>query len=429
MVVPLPPGEANYSLALQNICTLTNNSFTALNATSASCTISPSFYPPILVNGYTALEVLNNQSANLSVLTTLSNSGSPLHYLSVAPSVIHQDHDFTAETFGMLASCTPVSRACHLEIGDNSTFSCNNRTFYEDGDILTADSLYRTTFRYPGYEDDGDTTTSQGVDNPLYYAAAFATQAMGRLDPEIFTDPEVIIRDKIVLGVVLSCNVTVLDVTYDLVEGQVKRFETKPSNVSTTNALTSAVTSTSFGFTNMISTMNMAATVAKSAQELADQFASLLGKTMLSGAAGSLRHAPATTAQLRQQVLVSRVPKAPLFLLVAANLCFPALGAILTTLAVKTSPEDRQAQTRLGIHGLTTHLFDKRYARLPVSTVEELYEEFHDPNNTVRVGICSSSSGGSKFQSFREMRPLRSESGTAAQDPGMIQLNAVENES
>lgn len=227
-------------------------------------------------------------------------------------------------------------------------------------------------------------------------------------DPEVATLPTT-------LSTILTCNVTVLDVTYDQVQGQVRRFNTKPSNISTTNAIVSAVTMIGFGLPNIKATMNVELSVAFSAQDIADSFAKSLSTTILSGAAGSVVTTSVIAAQQRQPLLVSRLPKAPFFLLISTNFCFPVLAIVLAILAARTTEDARQVRCRLSVAGVVASRFDTKQARLPVNTVEELFGEFNGKTHVGRIGFNRSISGGFEFQAFKEGRPLlqRGDSGTS----------------
>lgn len=173
-VAPLSGRLSLYSLMLDSGCTSTNNSFTALNATHGTCTLNID-HPSVLANGYPTLQVLNNQSDHLSVLTTQQSSALPLYYLGVAPTARNEDYDFTAKTLALQTSCKPISQACDLQMGVNTTFSCNNETFYVHDNGLNGVTLFKAALRYPNFQDGGDPLIYNGVDNPLYFGAPLIT--------------------------------------------------------------------------------------------------------------------------------------------------------------------------------------------------------------------------------------------------------------
>lgn len=223
--------------------------------------------------------------------------------------------------------------------------------------------------------------------------------------PSLLRDPEIGIEGS-VLASVLTYNVSVLDATYDQVNGSIQRFKISPSNISTTNAIASAVTVTGFGLSNQILTMQVESSVALSAQNLADRFAKSLSITILSEAAGSVLSYPVVAAQRRSDLLVTRLPKAPFFLLIGTNFCFPILGLVLTILAARTTEDARQVRCRLSVAGVVASRFDTKQSRLPVNNAEELFGEFNGKTHVARTGFNRSISGGFKFQAFREEKLL-----------------------
>jgi len=77
-------------------------------------------------------------------------------------------------------------------------------------------------------------------------------------------------------------------------------------------------------------------------------------------------------------MLVSRVPKAPLFTLIGLNLLYALLGILLMlyTLCFAKPSENRDVQARLTLSGLASFCFeDEGRARAPVEKVERLFEE------------------------------------------------------
>lgn len=86
--------------------------------------------------------------------------------------------------------------------------------------------------------------------------------------------------------------------------------------------------------------------------------------------------APATLAQRRNTAVITRLPKAALWLLVVANLLYALLGCVLATLAMKvTSPEVHQVHVRLSTAGLAAQLFDASQAQHRANNDKDLFRE------------------------------------------------------
>jgi hypothetical protein len=86
--------------------------------------------------------------------------------------------------------------------------------------------------------------------------------------------------------------------------------------------------------------------------------------------------APATLVQRRKTAVITRLPKAALWLLIVANLLFAILGCVLAVLAIKaTSPEVHQVHVRLSTAGLAAQLFDASQAQHRANNDKELFRE------------------------------------------------------
>lgn len=113
---------------------------------------------------------------------------------------------------------------------------------------------------------------------------------------------------------------------------------------------------------------------------------------------------PALAAQERSSLLVARVPAAPLFTLVAANLLFVTLGVILTLIALSTSSgEVRDVQARLSIVGLVADRFEGMKARRGVESIDELFEE-RDGQRSTQVAIDRVAGGGYAYKAWPVMK-------------------------
>jgi hypothetical protein len=105
-------------------------------------------------------------------------------------------------------------------------------------------------------------------------------------------------------------------------------------------------------------------------------------------------------SQVREQILVARVPKAPLFALIATNLLLVLLGIILAIVALIASRGNTgEVQARLSIPALVAALFEENRAK-PVEEVEDMFEERHGEHGP-RIGVAKVVEGGWVFQSWR----------------------------
>ena len=190
------------------------------------------------------------------------------------------------------------------------------------------------------------------------------------------------------------------DVEYDSVNGTISRFVATPSNASVANIWQAPMAHVDVAQPNLQTAASVAAFSAKNAQDLADQIALAYSKVALGVGAQSVRRAPTIAAQERTALLVARVPKAPLFALVGANLLFVLLGCILTGVALGTSGgETRDIQARLSIVGLVADRFEGGRAAGPAGDLDELFEE-HEGNTSSRVVMARTTAGGYGYRTL-----------------------------
>ena len=91
--------------------------------------------------------------------------------------------------------------------------------------------------------------------------------------------------------------------------------------------------------------------------------------------------------QTRESILVTRVPKAPLFTLVALNCVYCVLGLVLAFMALASHPADvNDVRERLSIAGLTAFCFEGTRAKKPAEKKRQMFSE-HEGTGSSRVGV------------------------------------------
>lgn len=158
-----------------------------------------------------------------------------------------------------------------------------------------------------------------------------------------------------------------------------------------------AFTTGNVGLPNLLQTSTLAA-FSDSAQELAYKMALAYSQVALAIGAEAVAPQPALAAQERESFLVTRVPLAPLFTLVLANLLFVAMGFILTFVALASSGgELREIQSRLSVKGLIADRFEGVRGRNGVKSLEEHFEE-SEGRGSMRVGLDSAEGSGYSYK-------------------------------
>jgi hypothetical protein len=139
--------------------------------------------------------------------------------------------------------------------------------------------------------------------------------------------------------------------------------------------------------------------LSNSSQSIADQFALAYSQTVMAVASDAFEPRAALNSQVREQILVARVPKAPLFALLAANLLLVVLSIVLTVVALVAIRGDTgEAQGRLNIPTLVATMFEGR-VKLPAEKVEDMFHE-GDNKQRPRIGFARTAEGGWMFQSW-----------------------------
>jgi hypothetical protein len=372
---------ANYSLGLTPACTKGNNSLALEYANTQPCALNPRASITFLVNGSTSLQVLNNVSDSMVVLTY--QSGTPFTYLGIPTSDTVSRRDYTAKTFGMQTQCKPISNECNLNplIGASTPFKCTD-AFQGD---LASYTWWETYFSSSTMESND---TIEGIQNPYYFGiATWVTSVVDSLTSENGTSlPEVITPVHGGTAFVLFCTVSMYDIEYDSVNGTVTRFVTTASNASVANVWQAPMANTPLGEPYLEQAANLAV-LSTSAQEIADKIALSYSTVALAIGAQAVIPGPALAAQERSSFLVSRVPAAPLFALVISNLLFAVMGIVLAIVALATSGGNvREIQARLSIVGLVADRFESRRGAGGVEKMEELFEE-SEGQGSLRVAI------------------------------------------
>jgi hypothetical protein len=377
------PIASNYSMVLRPRC---------LNATSPgeygalqpvrlaalyNCALWRTVSGDVHLNQFTVNDIFNNASEKYLVRT----HGGKFAYLSVPESDSFSHRDFTATTWAVSTKCRLLNRECNLR--ENRTVEVTAPFYCTEafqGDLKRANPTYEAAHWQPFYFNDSTRSNSAsyettGVGNPFYFGLA---ASIGRGGGGINNTELVVSRNGAALFVI-GCNSTVFDVRYDHVNGSITRFITTPSNESVTNIVHGSGTHTQFASDDLF--IKRAAWVAvqqQSVTAMEEYMALAYSRAFVVVAAGSIQPAPAEQVQLRSTKLVTRLPKAPLFLLVGANLLFVVVGLLLTFMAVVASMrsgETRELQARLSIEGLVALYFEGERARAPAKSIEELFWE------------------------------------------------------
>lgn len=368
-----------------------NNSFADNLRDLPSCSLNIAVTATFLMNGSQSLQVLNNVSDPIAVITYESDVA--FTYLGIPASDTLSQRDYSAHTFGMSTQCKPISNECNLNAADgaDTPFQCTP-AFSGGVTGQTFNMIYFTD------ADMSSNSTELGIENPYFFGIAALANPEGGgslVQTNLTPIPEIVTPVHGGIAFALLCSSKMYDIQYDSVNGSITQFIATPSNDSIANIWQGSMTYTTIGWPSLQQAASLA-TFSNSAQELADKIALAYSRVALAVSADVVVPSRASAAQ--RNSFVSRVQIAPLFMLVAANLLFVLLGVVLTIVAlVAGNGEVHDVQTRLSIVGLVADSFEGSRARRGVGNMNELFQETDEYGN-LRIAIDRSTDGGYTYK-------------------------------
>lgn len=401
MASAIAGAQADYSLSLKSDCSVTNNSYVALYRANTTCNVGPVGRIIELDDPGLHYETLNNQSTKLSIVQYEANQS--ISYLSVSPAAVDPSYDFKATTIGIQMNCKTISDDCDLSFTGSSAYNCSNGAFAETNSNFNRDGGFNMqSFKYPNMSDTADPYRAYGIHNPFYWTAALRTPSS--LYGTANLSNSGFIYNLGVVSTVLLCEVTVLDVEYESVQGQVTHLSTSMASDSTANIFNLVPASQvlgEFGWTNVQTAVQLAAILTKDTEDFISRFAKSLSNTLLSSGVGAVQQAPSLVAQQRINTLVTKMPKTPFYTFLGITCAFIFMGGVLTGLALWSTEEARAVKMRLSASGLVAAMFEGGGSRKQVQRVEEMFAEYAGSTEEVKIGFDRTDEGGFQFRAHR----------------------------
>lgn len=388
----------DYSLILQQNC----SALDPTNFWHCAMTMPASSNNPELYHGTTALEVVNNVSNTMAVYNYGNND--EYAYLGIASDGRTPNHDYSAMTYASKTQCATVTRQCNLTevFSLEETYTCSPQ-WNSTNTPLTADQTYVTRYfmnssmleiAEPGAQFETPIT------NNFYYGVGAAVQGTNPNETMWYiTDPDMEFVGDCCSGILVLCNTTIYDAQYNLVNGTVTQLNATESNQTVANLFQSVLAWNALSTQEyMFPAINLAATDAGSAQNLANSIAAEFNKLWMGGASAVVSTAPALSVRTRDSVLVTRLPQAPFFCLLGANLLFVVLGLILTAIALVhgRGAEATEVASRLSLDGLVADRFLQQNWS-PSKRVDALLDE---NGSCERIGIEATQDGRYVYKEF-----------------------------
>jgi len=196
-------------------------------------------------------------------------------------------------------------------------------------------------------------------------------------------DPEIIKQIHGALSWLLGCNSTVYDLAYTWINGTFHSGSFAKSN-RTMGALSSAPFIPDFASSILVNATYIAVAQSNS-QQLAQVWSMLFSQTAVA-LSSDMTPRQNLQEQVRKEILVARIPKAPLFAHVVSNCLYALLGVVLAVIALRSKPsETKDIKAQLSIAGVVAAAFEDV---MPAAQTKDLFAGWRTGNEvTKKVGI------------------------------------------
>lgn len=336
--------------------------------------------------------VVNNLSDTYQVRQEALN-GEAFSYL--APASSPANIDYQAHTLAASSHCEPYTKQCNVRNLNETTsvFNCSD-TFH--GTMIKKDAPKGTVCSSEGcmklFTDASLNDTANMNTATPFYAGVIGnfSPTQVTLDSTLTNDSQVIVNTDQWLFI-LRCAVRVQDLTYSIVNGSMTAAELSPAN-DDVRAMSSRFPRIDTVLVELGNMLQVATAVSNTSQEIADYYSTSLEALTLASTANFFKPSRCLKEQFRETVLVTRVPKVPLFLLGSLCLLFVVLSMTLTgTVMLERPTRYRGIQARLSVFGLAASRFEAGAGRR-VTDMQDLFGEKRVGSS--RVGVTTTPEGG-----------------------------------
>ncbi|KAL7908238.1 hypothetical protein GGI35DRAFT_486357 [Trichoderma velutinum] len=328
------------------------------NGTESPCNVIIVVGKSYLVSASEAFKVLHNVSTINKVNYFPTDQSPDVLYLGDAAS--SSNVDFKASTFAVSTQCQPITYDCtHMHPSD-AKFNCTP--------ALTGD--FNKLSSPVGIKLFSNSSLTKNLpftyQNPVYFATWAVKE---QIDSKSFlTDSGVAYHSDTVetLSWILNCSSTVYEATYTWVNGTVTSF-----NTTLANSTLGGIMSGPFGNDRVNAALQCAAnfaSVGNSSAEIAETTASFMSHTMLSLSVGAISNRKNTLEQSRSNILLTRVPIIPFYLLITLKALY-VCGIIILTAVILVWSHPKQAagvKSQLTINGLVDTIFREDKLQTPL---------------------------------------------------------------
>ena len=378
--------------------------------TNAPCSLSVAATNTALVGSDEAFKTFANRSS-INQISTVEDGARNIVYLGSAD--LPDNLDYRTTTFAVGTTCSPISRACHLNAayGASTPFNCSP-AYSGDLSLLDPNSLVSPFPVSLTFFQDGALTKGVGYNysynrNPIHFGATTILSTAGTTpgrgaSSNIANDPDIVVPIHGGLAWILNCTLTIYDFQYTWANNSLISRTLSASNDSMASIFGAAISGTWVGsyFTNAA----VIASFQNNANDLAREFATQTSQITAAMSAGIMISHPSDQKQTHNSILVARIPKTPLFTLIGLNILYAFMGLVLALYVLSFSRynETRDVQTRFSIAGLVAACFEPVHrSQAAAAKVEDLFtERIEGKGFSQKVGIQPSQRGGWQFVSY-----------------------------
>ena len=377
--------------------------------TSGECGVARLSTGYYLTGSSEAYKSLGNLS-DVNTVRTVQVNDHTIAYLG--PASIPHSLDYQATTLGIGTQCSPITQKCNLrsETGSTTPFRCSE-SFYGDlsqlsiagVDFSTNNAQTAPITGMVWFVDAALTRYANGSyqnnlpHNP-YHLGVWAISQQAAADGAV-NSPDIVRTLTGSMAWLLNCSTTVYDLTYSWVNGTVRSTNLTKANAT----MSSTLQYPSYLSIYTKAWMDMSAYLAGAepdGKSLAQAWSTSYSKIAMGLTAGFLSSRTNSLEQVRTTKLVSRVPKVPLYFLIALNVVYATLGGVLAFVALVSKPnENNDVRERMSIVGLVAHAFEGGRARKPVEKKRQMFAE-HSNEGDSRVGMERSADRGWEYMTI-----------------------------
>jgi hypothetical protein len=313
-----------------------------------------------IVGADEAFNTVYNLSSINHLMTAVNDSTT---YAFLGDAQVPGNVSYTASTFAVTTNCTSILNQCTQNGSSFSLpFNCTGGAFA--GNLLeqTGPNFYMSYFN-----DSALTEPQQGFGiypvNPFYIGLAAQYPASLSFGGKGF--------------LILSCQVTVYNANYTWLNNDVYRFVPESVTNASVAGILSAPASLSQDPSSFVETrLSSLLRYITDPQMTSNQVSIVLSQMSLGYAAGVLSPRTNLAEIVQETLLVTRVPAAPLYILLALNCIYvlAGIGVASAALLINRSQDAREVQARLSIMGIVAQAFEPE-PRGRVEKVGDMFEE------------------------------------------------------